>query len=345
MGVKKPGLLLMCHGDFPWNFFSDTYNRKLYDDCFSAMIRAYEGARSWKDDEFTHLSDQIASTVDKQLDLNGIELSYLSCRRPAVKQAIAQTTAKGSRNIICAGAAGLMAPAHSTSEHLPGEIKRVIWDNPALDIVYAEPCIKVEDAALLTQRSIEYAFGDRWAVPGTAVDGRVEEDTGVVLVSAHGYDIDTESSHAAEFMRAAAMLSSRSGRWHDAGIGSEAAEFMSGISSKFQSQEFVAVEAGFIDFSSPGIEEAALRLMDRGAGYILAAGMPALLHRHPMSVVSPSMAVEWLQATFPYVDIVYVKPDPAPIADLLGARIASNILDAQRKGERIKPDYKKAPTF
>jgi hypothetical protein len=166
----------------------------------------------------------------------------------------------------------------------------------------------------------------------------------MVLVSAPGYGIQGDG-RAIEFARAAAMLSNRSYRWHQAGIGSEASEFMENVCASLRAGGFSAVVAGFLDFASPGIEEAAIRLADKGVNRIVATGVPALLHRHPLSVDGPQEAADRLRETIPYTDVVYVKPDPGPIAGMLAARLASQVMEALKTNRRMRPDYKKSPTF
>lgn len=347
MGGNKPGLLLMCHGDFPWNFFTDPRNRKLYEDCLEAMGDISTGVSfHTHEDEFSRLSSTMAASVTDRIELNGVEVSYIGFRCPGVRQAIAHTTAKGSRYIICAGAAGFVTPCHSTSEHVPGELQKMLLDNPALDVAYAEPCLDAGEAAGLIQRSVEHAFGVSRVEPErplSATDRK--EDTGVVLVSAPGYDIEPVDGTAAEFARTATMLSNRSCRWHQAGIGSEASEFMGNVSSGLRDRGFSAVEAGFIDFASPGIEEAAMRLVEKGASHIVATGVPALLHRHPLSVAGPQEAADRLCETVPYADIVYVKPDPGPIAGMLSTHLTSKVLAPSKTYRRMKPEYKRPLTF
>lgn len=347
MGGNKPGLLLMCHGDFPWNFFTDPRNRKLYEDCLETVGDISESARfHTHDDEFSRLSSAMAASVADRIELNGVEVSYLGFKRPGVRQAIAHTTAKGSRYIVCAGAAGFMTPCHSTSEHVPGELQKVLRDNPALDVAYAEPCLDAGEAASLIQRSVEHAFGVSRAEPEQPlpIPDR-KEDTGVVLVSAPDYDIQPGDRRAAEFARTATMLSNRSFRWHQAGIGSEASEFMENVSTSLRDRGFSAVEAGFIDFASPGIGDAAMRLVEKGASHIVATGVPALLHRHPLSVVGPQEAVDGLREMIPYADIVYVKPDPEPIAGMLATHLTSKVLAPSKTYRSMKPKYKRSFTF
>ncbi len=105
------------------------------------------------------------------------------------------------------------------------------------------------------------------------------------------------------------------------------------------------MSAGFIDFASPGIDEAAMRLAAKGVSHIVATGVPALLHSHPLSVVSPQMAADWLRETVPYADVVYVKPDPGPVAGMLAARLVSKVLDALKVERRMRLDHKRSATF
>jgi hypothetical protein len=282
------------------------------------------------------LSRSMAASMSRQVRLKGIEVSYLGSGRPDIGQAIASTAEKGSRTIVCAGAAGLMMPCHGALEHLPGELCRIRQNSPGLDIKYTGPCLDVDKVASVIQLSTEYALSgcpEAADLPGAAIR---HEDLSAVLVSAPDYSMRTYDDATSEFARTATMLSNRSSRWHDAGVCSETSDFMENVSAKLHSMGFSAVEAGFIDFSSPGIEEAALRLLDKGAGHIVVTGVPTLLHRHPLSVINPDDAVKWLRTMIPYATISYLKPEPDFFAGLISGHMISKVLDAAHNGALIE---------
>lgn len=318
----------MCHGDFPGNFFTDPRNRRLYEDCIAAMdsIRENDLDRSHNDD-LTSFSHSLASSMANQIGLKEFEISHLKPGDPDIGQAIASMAENPRGTIVCAGAGGLMMPCHNTLKLIPGELRRVQQDNPALNLRYTGPCLDVDMAASIIWLSIKYGLG---GFPEAAVPVHnlsMNEELNVVLISAPNCGI--HDSMAAEFTRNAAMLSNRASRWHDAGICSETSDFMENVSSKLQAIGFSAVEAGFIDISSPGIEDAALRLVDKGADHIIVTGVPTLLHRHSLSIIDPDDAVKWLRAAIPYAAISYLKPEPAFIARLLSGHVISKVLDTR----------------
>ena len=102
-----------------------------------------------------------------------------------------------------------------------------------------------------------------------------------------------------------------------------------------------AVESGFMDFALPDVAEAANRLLGAGCTHIVAAGVPALLHRHPYSFMGPSAAVELLRKKLPSTDIVYVQPDPEPIAPYLADVITSGVLEADENGQSLAKTLRK----
>ena len=332
MADNKPGLLLMCHGDFPGNFFSDPRNRRIYEDCLEAMGQLHQGDRP-RNDDLTLLSHSIADSMAGCL--NGIEISYLKPGQPGILQVIASAAAKSSRTIVCAGAAGLMIPGHGTLEHVPGELRQVLHDSPALDIKYTGPWLDTDMAASIVQQSIEQSLGGYSVAAAPSCDIARHDDLSAVLISTPDHSIRNYDGATSEFAREAAMLSNRSSRWHDAGIGSETSDFMQKVSATLHARGFSAVEAGFIDFATPGIDDAAMRLIDKGASHIVITGVPALLHRHPLSIISPDDAVKWLRAMIPYACISYLKPDPVFVARMLSAQMVSKVLDAGYNGARI----------
>ena len=335
MADNRPGLLLMCHGDFPGNFFTDPRNRKLYEDCLEAMGHIHEGERDRPcTDDLTILSHSMVSSMAD--GINGIEVSYLKPGRPDMGEVIASTATKCPGTIVCAGAAGLMIPSHNTLEHVPGELRRVVQDRPALDIKYTGPWLDADMAAGIVQRSIEHALGEYRDTAASSGDIALNGDLSLVLVTTP--DCNIRDHTIAEFAETAAMLSNRSSRWHDAGICSEVSEFMENVSARLRARGFSAVETGFVDFATPGIEDAALRLIDKGASHIVVTGMPALLHRHQLSIISPDDAVKWLRAMIPYACINYLKPEPGFVARMLSGLMVSKVLDAGHNGARIVSD-------
>jgi hypothetical protein len=328
MADHRPGLLLMSHGDFPGNFFTDPRNRELYEDCLVAMRHIPEGDHDRPpDDDLTMLSHLLASSMSSQMGVKGLELSYLMSGGHDIEHAITSACEKAPGTIVCAGAAGLMMPGHGTREQVPGELLRVQRKNPLVDIRYTGPCLDADITADIVGLSTGYSLGCYPETEATSQLASNCDDLSVILVSAPKWDFGENMT--ADFARAAAMLSSRSSRWHDAGICSETSDFMENVSARLLSMGFSAVEAGYIDFASPGIEDAALRLIDKGASHIVVTGVPALLHRHPLSIVDPDAAVKWLRAMIPYATISYLKPEPAFIARLLSGQMVSKVLEAK----------------
>lgn len=339
MADNKPGLLLMSHGDIPGNFFTDTRNRSLYEDCLTAMGRFHQGDHDGRlsNDDLTIFSHSIAASMAGSI--KEIEISYLKPAQPGIVQAIANAAAKSPRRIICAGAAGLMIPGHGTLERVPGELRSALHHSPALDIKYTGPWLDTDMAASIVQHSIEQSLGNCSAAAVRSYDMARHDDLSAVLISAPDHSIRTHDDATSEFARTAAMLSNRSSRWHDAGIASVTSDFMENVSAKLRARGFSAVETGYIDFATPGIEDAALRLIDQGASHIVVTGVTTLLHRHPLSIISPDDAVKWLRAMIPYACIRYLNPDPVFVARMLSGHMVSKVLDAGRNGARIIKDH------
>ena len=335
MADNKPGLLLMCHGDFPGNFFTDPRNRRIYEDCVMAMEHVHEALDHPYGDDLTSLSHSMASSVASLIGLKKIKISYLRSGLPDIRRVIANASEKATGTIVCAGAAGLMMPGHNTLELFPGELDRIRQNSPASDIRYTGPCLDIDMATSIVQLSTEDALGGSPTIAAPSFDMNGKDDLSVVLVSSPDIDIRA-CDEAAEFARTATMLSNRSSRWHDAGICSETSDFMENVSARLQGLGFSAVEAGFIDFASPGIEDAALRLIDKGASHIVVTGVPTLLHRHPLSFINPDDAVKWLRSMIPYATISYLKHEPAFIARLLSGHVASKVLETRSNGARDK---------
>ncbi|BAI61086.1 hypothetical protein MCP_1014 [Methanocella paludicola SANAE] len=338
MRNDRPGLLLMWHGDFPEGFLGTEEHMALYKKCLFARdvleSRDFYDTRQF-DDDIALAGLHIAYHLLSRMKPGHLELSYLSMRSPGIRQSIYRTASRGASRIICAGAAGLMLPGHGASEGIPAELKKVLRDNPALDLVIASPTLEGEDVARLTQQSLEFTLqgrAGRWKIPERSF--RCLEDLGIILVCCH--DFSAGKSAAVTDL---AGVSSRLSEMSRKAYGEKECD-MGGLlrpaGHKLKKAGFHAVESGFMDFALPDIHEAAGRLLDTGCTHIVAAGMPALLHRHPYSCGGPSEAIERLKKAMPDTSIVYVKPDPEPIGPYLADVVMSRVLDANESGIALK---------
>jgi hypothetical protein len=167
------------------------------------------------------------------------------------------------------------------------------------------------------------------------------EEKGVVMVCCHDYVSVPENTSAVRNLASASSELSEMSR--EASVNGECA--MGGLlrsaGSKLAKAGFHAVESGFMDFALPDVSEAANRLLDAGCTHIVALGVPALLHRHPYSSGGPSESVERLEKELPGTNIVYVKPDPAPIAPYLADIVMSRVLEADENGATLKDMLRK----
>ena len=330
---------MMCHGDFPDDFFTVAEHKALYQKCLYELDSLHDNARFYKpspDDEFTRMGRQVAARIATGLCPDSLELSYLSLKSPGVRQAVYKTALKGPGKIICAGAAGLMVPGHGVSESLPSELKGIIRDNPALDLMLASPGIGAGEMAMIIRRSLEHAFnGPGGGEERPPEEGSGLEDAGVVLVCSPDYDaINRSCGASSDFSSVSARLSDLSKAAHMGGGASGTTGLMHAVASSMGG--FHAVEAGFMDFVLPGINEAAAKLVDAGSTHIVATGVPSLLHRHPYSLSGPSRAVERLRRALPDINIIYVKPDPEPIAGSIADILMARVLEAERSGTSLK---------
>lgn len=336
----RPGLLLMCHGDFPDGFLDVAEHAALYQKCLDELGRLRDNAHFYGPspaDEFTRMGQYVAARLSSGLGLDNLELSYLSLKSPDVRKAVYRAAVKGPGKIICAGAAGLMLPGYGISGSMRSELKGIILDNPALNLMLAPSGIGAGEVAAMVRRSLEYAFtgscrpGEARRIPDESL-----ADSAVVLICSPDYEaaVRVDPGAAGSFSCASAMLSEVSKAAHIAGGGSSITGYMDMVASSIGG--FHAVEAGFIDFALPDIYEAAARLIEAGSTHIIASGLPSLLHRHPYSISGPSEAAERLRRSFPDTGIVYVKPDPEPIAGSIADILIERVLEAEKNGTPLR---------
>lgn len=344
---NKPGLLLMCHGDFPDGFLDHAENFGIYKKCLSAMDRLrdnlYYGNSPARSDELSLMGMHLASSLSRSIKLNHVELSYLSFKSPGIRQAIYRAASNGSHTIVCMGAAGLMVPDQGASQFIQSELKKVIWDNPALDLIYVPSGIAASDASAMIRRSVWHAFNGASGQIDQPGRQHERESTGVVLVCVadDAVRLSADTSAAGKFAIAASLLSERSRAFYEMGGSSNAVDFMHDVASDIKGHGFHAVEAGFIDFAQPTMEEAAQKLLDSGASHIIAVALPSLLHKHPFSLIGPSIAIDRLKQQMPQADLIYVKPDPYPIADSISRLLIDQVMGAELNGTSMKDTLRK----
>jgi sirohydrochlorin ferrochelatase len=338
MHYDRPGLLLMWHGDFPDGFLVPEKHMAIYQKCLFARdvieSQAFYDTHHF-DDDIAQAGLHIVYHLLSRLKPGHLELSFLSMRSPGIRQAIYRATSRGAGRIICTGAAGLMLPGHGASESIPAELKKVLRDNPALDLVIASPALDGDDVARLIQQSLEFTLHGRtgrWKMPERSF--RCLEDLGIVLVCCH--DFSTGRPTAVTKLADPASQLSEMSREACGGKESDMSGLLHTARAGLMKTGFHAVESGFMDFALPDVGEAARRLLDAGCTHIVAAGMPALLHRHPYSFGGPSESIERLKKAMPETSIVYIKPDPEPIAPYLADVIMSRVLEADENGIRLK---------
>ncbi len=335
----RPGLLLICHGDFPDDFFKEEEHRALYRKCFNELDGFHDATHFYRpsvEDEFTIMGRQVAGRISSCLCLENLELSYLGLKSPGVRQAVYRSALKGPGRIICAGASGLMMPGYGILESLSRELKGIVRDNPALDLTLAPSDIGADDIATLIRKSLKHAFKGPQGTCETVQKNISDlEDAGIVLVLSHDYDaIKRLPGALADISGASSRLSVMSKAAQIAGGVSSIADLMREAASSFK--DFHAAEAGFIDFSLPDVGQAAARLLDAGCTHIIATGAPSLMHRHPYSIPGPSEAAVQLRQALQDTDMVYIEPDPASIAGDVANIIMARVLEAEEHGTSFK---------
>jgi phosphoribosylpyrophosphate synthetase len=175
---------------------------------------------------------------------------------------------------------------------------------------------------------------------------RIGGDTGVIVVSSHDHMAMFEACarQSAGFVTAVKRLSEYS-RARSAGSGTGINQFMSGVSTCIEtSGAFCGVQAGYLDFSGQSLEAAAERLVQAGAGSIIAAGLPLLMHHHALSWSDPSEALKQLKKTCT-ANLIYIPPDPGTMAKAVGMMLLLKVLDALAKGDIIEPSGLRDPIF
>jgi sirohydrochlorin ferrochelatase len=339
--------MLVCHGDVPAELLEDPEYCRLYGECLSACGQMpVELMAAPVKDELSGFSGQVASNVSSGAD-GPVELAFIGFRKPGIREAVYRAMSAGARSVVCVGAGGLMLPGSGATVHLPAAIGQVMTTNPGLDVFYARPGTNPHVASSLVMASVESALAGLGIAPRPSGDmPRIGSETGVIVVSSHDQMTMFEACarQSAGFVAAAKNLSDYSrARSDDSGTGID--RFMSGVSACLEaSGAFCGVQTGYLDFSGQGLEAAADRLMQAGAGRIIAAGMPLLMHRHSLSRADPSEALKQVKKNCP-ADLIYVPPDPSSLAQDVGMMLRLKVLDALAKGDTIEPSGLRGPIF
>lgn len=343
----RTGLLLVCHGDMPEALLEDPECCRLYGECLSAcgpMQDESAGVRA--KDELSGFSGHVATHVSSGAD-GPVELAFMGFRKPGIREAMYRVISAGARSIVCVGAGGLMLPGSGATVHLPAAVRQVIMMNPGLDVFYAPPGNNPHVASSLIMASVERVLNGHGIAPRPSGDmPRIGSETGVIVVSSHDQMAIFEACarQSAGFTAAVKSLSDYS-RSISADSGTGVDRFMSGVSACLEaSGAFCSVQAGCLDFSGQSLESAADRLVQAGAGRIIAAGMPLLMHRHALSCFDPSEAIEHLKNTCS-AGLIYVPPDPVTMVQEVGMMLRLKVLDALAKGDAIELSGLRGPIF
>lgn len=335
----RPGLLLVCHGDLPEALLEDPGCSRLYGECLAACgPLSGEIAAARAEDELSGFSGHVASHVSAGAD-GPVELAFMGFRQPGIREAMYRVLSAGARSVVCVGAGGLMLPGRGATVHLPAAVRQVIEINPGLDIFYAPPGMNPHVASSLVVASVENALNGPGIAPRPSGDmPRIRDEAGVIVVSSlePAAIFEACARRSSDFAAAVKRLSDYC-RGQPAAAGTGIGRFMAQVSACLRaSGVFCGVEAGYLDFSGPGPDEAALRLVQAGARTIIAAGMPMLMHRHTLSLSDPAEALQQLKNACP-ADIIYIPPDPGAIAPEVGMMLRLYVLDALAKGACIEP--------
>lgn len=330
--LSGPGLLLLCHGDFPEGFLENQENHRLYMDCCAAMEslgdKAGHASPGTAGNELSMLSSAIVSVLSRTMPGTPAELAFLGLKAPGIRKAVYRTVRKGSRTTICIGAGGLMLPGSGASLQIPSALCDIKADNPGMNLIFASHGFNHHTVSDLIMTSIEHGLGGKNTMsrPTMEVPSMIADDVGAVIVSAPDYCNMREGhpEEASKLLGLSRELSLKSKNWHS--LMRDVPDFMTMVSySLLSSGKFSAVEAGYIDFATPGVAEAMQKLQNADPEYIIAVGTPSLLHRHPFSYADTEECIEQACRACPDANIVYIKPDPGPVfgvlADLTAVRL------------------------
>lgn len=305
------GIIMVQHGDFPFDFKEKhkemfTFVKQMLEEISKETRKM---ARD-PDDPYTVDMQKIKDSIQKCGNFKHFEIGYMEFSNPTIEEAVEKVASEGVKKMILVTAPGIfMRSSHSLLD-VPKVIEKVQSNYPDLELIYAQPGGFLEEMADVIVKRIDNSLGQQCSECHIE-NNPVLEDYGVILV-AHGdvpldylekRDMNMAEEHIekwSDMVRDWPRDEANDPLLHDTRILEDY------IKDKGRYSNF---EIGNLEFSSPTLEDALKKVMNRGAEKVIFIGGTGFMDRSSHSLVDIPEAIAKLQKKYPKVELVYEEPN------------------------------------
>ncbi len=327
------GIIMVQHGDFPFDF------KEKHKEIFMFVKQMLEGISKETrkivrnpDDPYSVDMEKIKDSIKSCGGFKYFEIGFMEFSSPTIKEAVEKVASKGVKKIILVNSPGIfMRSSHSLLD-VPNIINQIQSDRPDLKLIYAQPGGFLEEMADIIVKKIDNALGNPCKECQIG-NNPILEDYGVVLV-AHGdvpldylekKDMNTAEEHIEKWsnmVRDWPRNEENDPLLHDTGILEDYIKNKGGYPN---------FEIGNLEFTSPTLEEALKKVLNRGAEKVIFIGGTGFMDRSSHSLVDIPEAINKLQKKYPSVNMSYEEPDIGLVCPELSKMIVSKIEKAIEK--------------
>ena len=324
------GIIMVQHGDFPFDF------KEKHKEMFIFIKQILEGisqetlkiARD-PDDPYSVDMQKIKDSIKKCGGFKHFEIGYMEFSSPTIGEAVDKIANEGIKKIVLVNSPGIfMRSSHSLID-VPKIIEKVQSEHPGLELIYAPPGGVLEEMADVIVKRIDNAL-DKPCQECQINDTSISEDYGVILI-AHGdvplsylekKDMNMAEEHIekwSEMVRDWPRNEKNDPLLHDTRILEDYIKDKSGYTN---------FEIGNLEFSSPTLEDALQKVLNRGAERVIFIGGTGFMDWSSHSLVDIPEAVDKLQKEYPSVEMSYEEPDIDFVCPELSKMIVAKVENA-----------------
>ncbi len=160
--MKDTGILLVQHGDFPFDFIEK--QPEMYHRIESVMQRLSEASKKLdhSPEEDPHAADTRKLADMLRVAGYDVEIGYLDFALPTIAEAVAALKVRGHKKIIFANSPGLMMRSSHSLIDIPAVLETIRAKEPDLELIYAKPGGPLPLIARAIGKKINAALGESY---------------------------------------------------------------------------------------------------------------------------------------------------------------------------------------
>jgi sirohydrochlorin cobaltochelatase len=255
--------------------------------------------------------------------------------RPTVEEAAQKLEKQGVKQIIFVNAPGLaMRSSHSLID-IPSILRGIKTRHQDMKIIYAPPGVDFDKMADVFVKRMNCALGkhvERKKIPS----GEFSDEWGVVLIAHGDVPIDYLQNAKMEMTEEhidkwSTMVRNWPRNEENDPLYCDSLELEKRVKGKVRYE----IEVGYLEFSSPNLQEALHRLTARGVKKVYFIGGTGFMDRSSHTLVDIPKALAKLEEDNPDVEIEYVYPNIEQVCDDLSLMLVEKVNQAFENAECI----------